>query len=142
MFLNLKILEVSNTATKTAGRGALIVLAAAFLRLPLHGQQASGSDRAGASATDLPTTDQAIPPAVMKELEAMKKRIEQLEAQLQKRDGQTGTISGMEVTSGGSKGPNATGINLASASLSQSSRTQPQTEPPSPPEIRPATQPA
>jgi len=142
MFLNLKIFEVSNTATKTARRAALIVLAAAFLSLPLHGQQASGSDRAGASATDLPTTDQAIPAAVMKELEAMKKRIEQLEAQLQKRNGQQGTISAVGGIAEGSKGPIAPGSNLAAAALAQPSLTQPQSETASPVANTPATQPA
>src|ERR1700704_4651074 len=130
--MNLKISEVRNTTTKTATRAALILLAAAFLSLPLHGQQASSSDSAEASATDSITADQAIPPAVMKELEAMKKRIEQLEAQLQRRDGQPGTGSAAEGIAEGSKGPNAPGINLASASLAQSSLTQPQSEAASP----------
>jgi len=142
MFMNLKTFEVRNTTTKTARRTALVLLAAAFLSLPLHGQEASGSDSAGASATDLSTADQAIPPAVMKELEAMKKRIEQLEAQLQRRDGQPGTGSAVEGNAEGSKGPNAPGINLASASLAQSSLTQPQSETASPTASTPTTQPA
>ena len=142
MFMNLKTFEVRNTTTKTARRTALVLLASAFLSLPLHGQEASGSDSAGASATDLSTADQAIPPAVMKELEAMKKRIEQLEAQLQRRDGQPGTGSAVEGNAEGSKGPNAPGINLASASLVQSSLTQPQSETASPTASTPTTQPA
>ena len=142
MFMNLKTFEVRNTATKTARRMALVLLAAAFLSLPLHGQQASGSDSAGASATDLITADQAIPPAVMKELEEMKKRIAQLEAQLQKRDGQPGTGSAVEGIAEGSKGPNAPGINLPSASLAQPSLTQPQNETASPAASNPAAQPA
>jgi hypothetical protein len=117
-----------------------MVLGALLFTLPLHGQQ-TASDASDTAVLEGTRSDQPIPPAVMKELEAMKKRIEQLEAQLQKRDGQTGTISGMEVTSGGSKGPNATGINLASASLAQSSRTQPQSETASPAASNPATQP-
>src|SRR5882762_9234326 len=142
MFMNLKTFEVRNTATKTARRTALVLLAAACLSLPLHGQQASGSDSAGASATDSITADQAIPPAVMKELEAMKKRIEELEAKLQKRDGQPGTGSAVEGIAEGSKGPNAPGTNLASASLAQSSPTQPQSEAASPAASTPTIQPA
>src|ERR1700674_3547341 len=138
MFMNLKTFEVRNTTTKTARRTALILLAAAFLSLPLHGQQASGSDGAGASATDLITADQAIPPAVLKELEEMKKRIAQLEAQLQRRDGQPGTGSAVEGIAEGSKGPNVPGMNLASASLAQSSLTQPQSETASPAASNPA----
>jgi len=140
--MNLKIFEVRNTTTKTARRAALVLLAAAFLSLPLHGQQASGSDSAGASATDSINADQAIPPAVMKELEAMKKRIEELEAKLQKRDGQPGTGSAVEGIAEGSKGPNGPGINLASASLIQPSLTQPQSEIASPAASTPTTQPA
>ena len=142
MFMNLKTFEVRNTTTKTARRAALVLLAAAFLSLPLHGQRAPGSDNAGASASDSITADQAIPPAVMKELEAMKKRIEQLEAQLQRRDGQPGTGSAVEGIAEGSKGPNAPGINLASASLAQSSLTQPQSETAPRAGSNPATQPA
>jgi len=142
MFMNLKTFEVRNTTTKTARRAALVLLAAAFLSLPLHGQRAPGSDNAGASASDSITADQAIPPAVMKELEAMKKRIEELEAKLQKRDGQPGTGSAVEGIAEGSKGPNAPGSNLASASLAQSSLTQPQNETASPTASTPTTQPA
>src|ERR1700682_3858943 len=142
MFMNLKTFEVRNTTTKTARRTALVLLAAAFLSLPLHGQEASGSDSAGASPTDLSTADQAIPPAVMKELEAMKKRIEQLEAQLQKRDGEPGTGPAVEGFAEGSKGPNSAGINLVSASLAQSSLTQPHSETASSAASTPTTQPA
>src|SRR6202140_2644063 len=142
MFMNLKTFEVRNTATKTARRMALVLLAAAFLSLPLHGQQASGSDSAGASATDLITADQAIPPAVMKELVEMKKRIPQPEAQLQRGGGQPGTDSAVEGIAEGPKGPNAPGINLTSTSLAQPSLTQPQSETASPAASNPATQPA
>ena len=140
--MNLKTFEVRNTTTKTARRAALILLAAAFLSLPLHGQEAPGSDNAGASASDSITADQAIPPAVMKELEEMKKRIAQLEAQLQKRDAQPGTGSAVEGGAEASKGPNAPGINLASSSPAQSSLTQPQSETASPTASTPTTQPA
>ena len=140
--MNLRTFEIRNTTTKTARRTAVLLLVAASLSLPLHGQQASGSDSAGASATDSTTADQAIPPAVMKELEAMKKRIEQLEAQLQKRDGEPGTGPAVEGFAEGSKGPNSVGINLASASLAQSSLTQPQSETASSAASTPTTQPA
>ena len=128
MFMNLKTFEVRNTTTKTAGRTALVLLAAAFLSLPLHGQEASGTDNARASATDLTSADQAIPPAVMKELEEMKKRIAQLEAQLQKRDAQPGTVSAAERTETGFQGPNAPEVHLAAASFAQPSIVQPQSE--------------
>jgi Putative beta-barrel porin-2, OmpL-like. bbp2 len=126
--MNLKTFEVRNTTTKTARRTALVFLAAAFLSLPLHGQEASGIGSVGASATDLATVDQAIPPAVMKELEEMKKRIAQLEAQLQKRDAQPGTVSAAEGTETAFQGPNAPEVHLAAASFAQPSIAQPQSE--------------
>ncbi len=129
-------------AGRTIGkRTVLMVLGALLFTLPLHGQQ-TASDASDTAVLEGTRSDQPIPPAVMKELEAMKKRIEQLEAQLQKRDGQTGTISGLEGTSGGSNGPNPPGTNLASASLVQSSLTQPQSEAASPAASTPTIQPA
>jgi Putative beta-barrel porin-2, OmpL-like. bbp2 len=129
MSMNLKTFEVRNTTAKTAGRTALVFLAAAFLSLPLHGQEASGTDRVGASATDLTSADQAIPPAVMKELEEMKKRIAQLEAQLQKRDAQPGTVSAAEGTTTAFQGPNAPEVHLAAASsFAQPAIAPPQSE--------------
>jgi len=126
--MNLKTSEVRNTTRKTAGRTALVFLAAAFLSLPLRGQEASGTNSVGASATDLTAADQAIPPAVMKELEEMKKRIAQLEAQLQKRDAQPGTVSAAAGTETAFQGPNAPEVHLAAASFAQPSIAQPQSE--------------
>jgi hypothetical protein len=142
MFMNLKTSEVRNTTTKTAKRTALLLLAASVLSLPLHGQNASGSESAADQVAADSSASEAITPAVMKELEAMKKRIEQLEAQLQKRDGQPGTGSAVEGIAEGSKGPNVPGGNLAVASLAQPSLAQPQSETAQPAASTPATQPA
>ncbi len=130
----------NENAGKAIGkRTLLMVLGALLFTLPLQGQQkAAGSD----SATDQVTADQTVPPAVKKELEAMKKRIEQLEAQLQKRDGQPGPVPAVEGTAEGSKGPNVPEVRLVSASLAQPSLTQPQSEPAPPAARNPATQPA
>jgi hypothetical protein len=70
---------------KTIGkRTVLMVLGALLFTLPLHGQQ-TASDASGTVVQEGTTSDQPISPAVMKELEAMKKRIEQLEAELKIR---------------------------------------------------------
>ena len=115
-------------AEKTTGkRTVLMVLGALLFTFPLHGQQ-TASDASDTAVLEETRSDQPIPPAVMKELEVMKKRIEQLEAQLQKRDEQHGTVSSVEGTAGGSKGPNAPDVNLASASLAQPSIGQTQSE--------------
>jgi len=111
---------------KTIGKRALLMLLGALLFTPpLRGQQ-SVSDASGTTAQEGTTPDQPIPPAVMKELEAMKARIAQLEAQLQKQNGQTAkesTAKGIEALS---KGPNVPEVGLASASFAQPSPTQPQ----------------
>ena len=142
MFMNLKASEVRNTITKAAKRSALLLLTASILSLQLHGQNVSSSKSAADQVAADPSASEAIPPAVMKELEAMKKRIEQLEAQLQKRDGQPGTGSAVEGFAEGSKGPNVPGGNLAAASLAQPSLAQPQSETAPPAASTPATQPA
>jgi putative OmpL-like beta-barrel porin-2 len=75
---------------------ALMVLVAACLTLPLHGQQAttggpaSGANSAGAQASG---STQQVPQEVLQELAAMKKRIEQLEAQLNKQSPQTPIVA-------------------------------------------------
>src|SRR5271155_3436959 len=95
-FMNQQRLKAINPTTKIATRTALVLLAAAFLGLPLHGQQkssasesvaASTADPSGGatSAADLPATGQTISPAILIELETMKKRIEQLEEELKVR---------------------------------------------------------
>jgi hypothetical protein len=94
--MNQQILKAMNPATKIATRTALVLLTTAFLSLPLHGQQkssvsesvaASTADPSGgaSSAADLPATGQTISPAILIELETMKKRIEQLEEELKVR---------------------------------------------------------
>ena len=72
--------------TKSAERIALAGLLAVSLAVPLHGQQiltnAKGPNPAAVQASP---TSQQVPQEVLDELEAMKKRIEQLEAQLKQR---------------------------------------------------------
>jgi hypothetical protein len=94
--MNQQRLKAINPTTKIATRTALVLLAAAFLGLPLHGQQKSSASESVAasiadpsggatSAADLPATGQTISPAILIELETMKKRIEQLEEELKVR---------------------------------------------------------
>ena len=84
--MNFKTVGISNIEVRTAMRGALVLFAGALLSLPLYGQQASaGADGSVASASGSIATDQSVSPEVMKELEGMKKRIEQLEAELKIR---------------------------------------------------------
>ncbi|HYA26043.1 MAG TPA: hypothetical protein VEF05_17915, partial [Terriglobales bacterium] len=67
--------------TQPGKRAAFMILAAFLLALPLEAQQ-SGST----TSSDQPASasDQQIPPAIAKELAAMRQRIEQLEAELRK----------------------------------------------------------
>ena len=114
-------------ARKTIGkRTVLMVLGALLFTLPLHGQQ-TASDASDIAVLEGTRSDQPIPPAVRQELEAMKKRIKQLEAQLPKKDGQ-GTVSASEGTEAASQGPNVPEVHLAAASFAQPSVAQPQGE--------------
>ncbi len=120
---------------KTIGKRTLaVVLGALLFTPPLHGQQAV-SDASGTVVQEGTTPDQPIPPAVMKELEAMKARIAQLETQLLERNEQHGPASTAEGSEAVSKGPNVPVVPLTSALLAQPSLTQPQsgaeTAPPS-----------
>ena len=105
----------------------LMVLGALLFTLPLHGRQAA-SDASDTAVMEGTRSDQPIPPAVMKELEAMKKRIEHLKAQIQKRNGQEGTASSVKGTAEGYKGPSAPEVSLASAPLAQPTIAQTQSE--------------
>jgi hypothetical protein len=77
------------------GRTAIVALAILGLALPLRSQEASS----GPSATNVPTggiqakAQQPVPQEVLAELAAMKKRIEQLEAQLKERNGVSQPVS-------------------------------------------------
>jgi hypothetical protein len=79
-------------STRTGERIALVALVAAGLVLPLHSQQVtSGPSANGSSSTDAPATVTVsrpqVPQEILLELDAMKKRIEQLETQLKQREG-------------------------------------------------------
>jgi len=82
---------------KIAKSTTLFLVASTLLSLPMRGQQrVVGADSAEVFAPDASTSvssdvDQTIPPAVRKELEAMKRRIEQLEAEL--KIGSTANLS-------------------------------------------------
>ncbi len=115
--------NVRKRAGTTGKWAALIAVFTAVLALPLQGQQSdrpAGNDVA-ASAASQPTQQE-----IMQELDAMKQRIAQLEAQLQKRDGRQGSASAVEESEAPSKGPNVPETRLVSASLVQPSLTQPQ----------------
>src|SRR5208337_418217 len=114
---------VRKRAVETGKWAALIAIIAAVLSLPLHSQQ--NSQPAG---NDVPATAAGQPTQqeIMQELDAMKKRIAQLEAQLQKRNEQQGSVSAVEGSEAASKGPNVPENRLASASLAQPFLTQPQ----------------
>jgi len=112
---------VRQRAVTTGKWAALIAIITAVLSLPLQGQQngqQEGTDVAAGAASQ-PTQQE-----ILQELDAMKKRIAQLEAQLQKRDAQQGSVSAVEGSETASKGPNVPETRVASASLLQPSLTQ------------------
>ena len=104
-----------NAGKAIGKRTVLAVLGALLFALPLHGQQ-TASDASGTADQEGTRSDQLIPPAVMKELEA----------QLQKRDGQQWPVSGVEGSEAVSRGPNVPVVGMASVSLAQPSLAQSQ----------------
>ncbi len=74
--------RTSKLPTKTGERIALLALACAGLTLPLRAQQASAPQSATPASPQTSTGNQQVPQEVLQELDAMKKRIEQLEEQL------------------------------------------------------------
>jgi hypothetical protein len=117
--------ESKDMGKTTGKRMVLMVLGALLFMHPLHGQQ-TAHDTSGRTVQEETTSEQPIPPAVMKELEAMKQRIAQLEAQLQKRDGQQEPASTIEGREAVSSGPSVPEVSLASASFARPSLAQPQ----------------
>jgi hypothetical protein len=76
---------VHKSAVETGKRAALIAVAAGLLTLPLHGQQTAKGDSTGASGSvnqQASATGQQTNQEIVQELAAMRKRIEQLEAEL------------------------------------------------------------
>src|SRR5580698_1859676 len=77
------------SAVETGKRAALIVVAAALLTLPLHGQhavKADSGDGSGSAKQQAEAATQQTDQEIVQELAAMKKRIEELEAKLKERD--------------------------------------------------------
>jgi hypothetical protein len=87
--------DIQKTATRKAAGAAFLLTAVLLLALPAHAQQTSdsSSSNAGAAANQPSTTDQEL----VKELDAMKKRIEQLEAQLANKKSQEQPSSDAQV---------------------------------------------
>jgi hypothetical protein len=80
---------VRKSAVETGKRAAFIVVAAVALTLPLHGQQIANGDSAGASGSvnqQTSAASQQTQQEIVQELAAMKKRIEQLEAELKNHE--------------------------------------------------------
>ena len=70
---------------KTRERVALLVLFGAGLALPSHGQQPSSAQASSPDDRELRTANPPASQDVIQELDAMKRRIEQLETQLRQR---------------------------------------------------------
>ena len=79
-----------NFPSTSGGRTAVVVLAMAGLTVPMRSQQTANGPSANGNTGDakVSASDQQVSQEVLQELEAMKKRIEQLEAQLRARGSQ------------------------------------------------------
>ena len=80
---------------KSRGKGeriALVMLASAGIAIPLHAQQTSSAASAP-SAAQASDSHQKVPQEVLQELDAMRKRIDQLEAQLKQQNAEQPPIA-------------------------------------------------
>jgi hypothetical protein len=119
--------HVQKFAGETGKWLALIVAASVLLTFPLYGQKTDDATLTASVSANQPAaaTSQRTPQEIIQELDAMKKRIEQLEAELQNKNGQGTAVEG---TDAASRGPNVPEVHLAAASFAQPSIAQPQSE--------------
>src|SRR5579859_6643168 len=75
----------SRLPAKSRERAASVVLACAALVYPVHSQQIASNPAPTEPVSQIPSTKPQIPESVLQELEAMKRRIEELEAQLKQQ---------------------------------------------------------
>jgi hypothetical protein len=102
---------------------ALVVAASVLLTLPLDGQQTADASLSAPGA--VAATNRRTQQEILEELDAMKKRIEELEAELQNNNEQK-TASAVEGTDARSRGPNVPELHMAAGSFAQASLAQPQ----------------
>jgi Putative beta-barrel porin-2, OmpL-like. bbp2 len=122
--------DARRCAVETAKRAAFIIVAAALLTLPLHGQKtpndvpavASGSTVQQANTAN-PQTDQEI----IQELAAMKKRIEQLEAELKAHEAAEQPTTVVQSAKGSTPVAPAAAAVPAEAAVTQTSTATPTT---------------
>jgi hypothetical protein len=121
--------HVHKSAGETGKWTALVVAASILLAFPLYGQKTDDATLSASVSANQPAsvTNRQTQQEIIQELDAMKKRIEQLEAELQKQNGQ-GTVSAVEGTGAASRGPNAPEVHLAAATFAQPSIAQPLSE--------------
>ena len=114
---------------KSRGKGeriALVMLASAGIAIPLHAQQTSSAASAP-SAAQASDSHQKVPQEVLQELDAMRKRIDQLEAQLKQQNAEQPPIAEVHTaaTSPAVVTPAATVVTPAPASEAVSETSAP-----------------
>jgi hypothetical protein len=126
---------VRKSAVQAGKRAALMVVAIALLTLPLHSQHTPSGDSNGASGSASPqatASTQQTNQEIVQELAAMKKRIEQLEAELKQHvsaEEPTTVVQSAKATT-----PVAPSSSSASAPPAQAEAVLPQTTAPDKPE--------
>jgi hypothetical protein len=119
--------HVHKSAGETGKWTALVVAASVLLTFPLYAQKTDDASLSASGPANQPAvaTTQQTQQDIVRELDAMKRRIEQLEAELQKKNGQ-GTVSAVEGAETAPRGPNVPEVHLVAASFAQPSIAQPQ----------------
>jgi hypothetical protein len=118
----------------SAGRRALFVVLLLVVTLMSAAQaQQKTADASNAVSGTSVSEDQQIPPAVAKELDAMKKRIEQLETELERKNGQAVAADAAKAAEPTTPDPAATStpvVSNLSAANQLSATTKPEKEAP------------
>ena len=130
---------------RTGERMVLVALLAAGLALPVRAQQTTRGPSANDESTINPTAsaDNAqVPREILAELDAMKKRIEQLEAQLKGREGAGDSVAAVHTTAAMTPAAplaNVSATNVSATAIAPASEAV-QSEA-APPEKKPAAEP-
>jgi hypothetical protein len=119
-----------------AGKLAAFMAAAAILALPAYAQQQPSETSAKSDPQVQSSGDQQIPPAIAKELAAMKQRIAQLEQELSSRSSQPAPVT-LPSSAASAGGPNPDAPPVPIEAVLPAQADQPGSPPAKPPKAEP-----
>ncbi|HET9305551.1 MAG TPA: outer membrane beta-barrel protein [Candidatus Sulfotelmatobacter sp.] len=116
---------------KTGERIALGLLLIAGFAIPVHGQKAiNGPQPANPTGTEATANSPQLSQEVLQELDAMKKRIEQLEAQLKERGSADPPAAAVDWAKASTPSPSLSGASAARGAVALQTEAAPPAKPP------------